>query len=189
MNSHSYLSYTVQSTSSANRHPNQAIAQLYSHHHGWLQRWLHKRLGNAADAGDLAQDTFVRLLSSASGVPLNVTTPRAYLATIANRLSINLYRRRSLEQAYLTLLAQTPEDLAPSPEHQALVLEALDEIDQVLARLPARSRQAFLMAQLEGCTQEEIARRLGLSVRTVQRYLARAFEECIMLASQGALHE
>ena len=45
------------------------------------------------------------------------------------------------------------------------------------------------MAQLEGCTQEEIARRLGLSVRSVQRYLARAFEECIMLASQGALHE
>ena len=69
------------------------------------------------------------------------------------------------------------------------MLEALDEIDQVLARLPARSRQAFLMAQLEGCTQEEIARRLGLSVRSVQRYLARAFEECIMLASQGALHE
>lgn len=175
------------STSSANRHPHQAIDQLYNHHHGWLQGWLRRRLGNAADAADLAQDTFVRLLSSASGEPPNFTTPRAYLATIAHRLTLNLYRRRSLEQAYLVALAQTPEELTPSLEHQALVLEALDEIDQVLAVLPAKSRQAFLMAQLEGFTQEEIANRLSLSVRSVQRHLARAFEECIVLAS-GSSH-
>ncbi|KAA2233543.1 sigma-70 family RNA polymerase sigma factor [Pseudomonas brenneri] len=177
----------MQSTSSHHQH--QAIDQLYSHHHGWLQSWLRRRLGNAADAADLAQDTFVRLLCSAPGEPLNFTTPRAYLATIANRLSINLYRRRSLEHAYLAVLAQTPEDLSPSLEHQALVLEALDEIDQVLALLPARTRQAFLMAQLEGYTQEEIASQLGLSVRSVQRYLARAFEECIVLASQSGQYE
>ncbi|KRP45419.1 RNA polymerase sigma factor [Pseudomonas libanensis] len=164
----------------------QSIGQLYSHHHGWLQGWLRRRLGNAADASDLAQDTFVRLLSSGPGEPLNFTTPRAYLATVAHRLTLNLYRRRSLEQAYLAALAQTPEDLAPSLEHQALVLEALDEIDQVLALLPAKTRQAFLMSQLEGYTQEEIASRLGLSVRSVQRYLARALEECIVLASQSA---
>ncbi|MCX2901636.1 sigma-70 family RNA polymerase sigma factor [Pseudomonas mandelii] len=179
----------MHSTSSANLNRHQSIDQLYGHHHGWLQGWLRKRLGNAADAADLAQDTFVRLLGSTPGEPLNFTTPRAYLATIANRLSINLYRRRSLEQAYLAALAQTPDELAPSLEHQALVLEALDEIDQVLALLPGKTRQAFLMAQVEGYTQEEIASRLNLSVRSVQRYLARAFEECIVLASQGALHE
>lgn len=179
----------MHSTPSAPHHPHQAIDQLYSHHHSWLQGWLRKRLGNAADAADLAQDTFVRLLSSAPGEPLNLTAPRAYLATIANRLTINLYRRRSLEQAYLAALAEVPEELAPSLEHQALVLEALDEVDRVLAVLPAKARQAFLMAQLEGYTQEEIASRLGISVRSVQRHLARAFEECIVLASLGAQHE
>lgn len=179
----------MHSTPSAPHHQHQAINQLYSHHHSWLQGWLRKRLGNAADAADLAQDTFVRLLSSAPGEPLNLTTPRAYLATIANRLTINLYRRRSLEQAYLAALAHIPEELAPSLEHQALVLEALDEVDRVLAVLPAKARQAFLMAQLEGYTQEEIASRLGISVRSVQRHLARAFEECIVLASQGTQDE
>ncbi|HDS1820188.1 TPA: sigma-70 family RNA polymerase sigma factor [Pseudomonas putida] len=179
----------MQSTSSANHPRHHAIDQLYSHHHSWLQSWLRRRLGSAADAADLAQDTFMRLLCSATGEPLNCTTPRAYLATIANRLALNFYRRRSLEQAYLDALAQTPEALAPSLEQQALVLEALDEIDQVLALLPAKTRQAYLMAQLEGYTQEEIASRLNLSVRTVQRHLARAFEECIVLASQCAQHE
>lgn len=179
----------MQPTSSANHPPHQSIDHLYSPHHGWLQGWLRRRLGNAADAADLAQDTFVRLLNTASGEPLSFTTPRAYLATIANRLTLNLHRRRSLEHAYLNALAAAPQDLAPSLEHQALVLEALDEIDQVLALLPAKSRQAFLMAQLEGYTQEEIASRLDLSVRSVQRHLARAFEECIVLASQSAAHE
>ncbi|WP_455826343.1 sigma-70 family RNA polymerase sigma factor [Pseudomonas graminis] len=179
----------MQPISSANRHPPQSIDQLYGHHHSWLLGWLRQRLGNAADAADLAQDTFMRLLTRAPDEPLNFTTPRAYLATIAHRLTLNHYRRRSLEQAYLAALAQTPEELAPSLEHQALVLEALDEIDQVLALLPGKTRQAFLMAQVEGYTQEEIASHLNLSVRSVQRYLARAFEECIVLASQSMQHD
>jgi DNA-directed RNA polymerase specialized sigma24 family protein len=36
--------------------------QLYVRHRGWLQGWLHRRLGNNADAEDLAHDTFIRIL-------------------------------------------------------------------------------------------------------------------------------
>lgn len=38
------------------------IEVLYSDHHGWLQDWLRRRLGNAFDAADLAHDTFLRVL-------------------------------------------------------------------------------------------------------------------------------
>lgn len=94
-----------------------------------------------------------------------------------------MYRRRSLEQAWLETLAHLPEQNTPSLESQALILEALHEVDQVLSCLPARTRQAFLMAQLEGYSQEEIASHLGIHVRSVQRHLARAYEECIILAT------
>ncbi|MCY1285751.1 putative RNA polymerase sigma factor FecI [compost metagenome] len=161
--------------------PQQALHDLYSDHHGWLQGWLRKRLGNAADAADLAQDTFIRLLTAK---PVEIGAPRPYLATIANRLLINLYRRRSLEQAYLEALASLPEAETPSLESQALILEALHAVDAVLGRLPTAARKAFLMAQLEGYTQEEIASHLGIHVRSVQRYLARAYEECIVLAAE-----
>ncbi|MHB0766258.1 sigma-70 family RNA polymerase sigma factor [Stutzerimonas sp. NM35] len=157
------------------------LHRLYSEHHGWLQGWLRRRLGCSADAADLAQDTFFRLLTRP---PLQLAEPRAYLATVANRLLINLYRRRSLEQAYLEALASLPEDEAPTLERQALILEALNEVDRVLARLPTKARQAFLMSQLEGHTQEQIAKHLGIHVRSVQRYLARAYEECIVLAAE-----
>ena len=42
----------MQSTSSANRHQHQAIDQLYSHHHGWLQRWLHNYTTASTDASN-----------------------------------------------------------------------------------------------------------------------------------------
>ena len=40
----------------------QRLHALYRDHHGWLYGWLRRRLGNAADAADLAQDAFLRLL-------------------------------------------------------------------------------------------------------------------------------
>lgn len=158
------------------------VQQLYRAHHAWLLGWLNRRVNNRCDAADLSQDTFVRLLTSAQ-VPDDLREPRAYLATVARRLLVNLYRRRSLEAAYLETLTTLPEDEAPSAESQAAVLEALNEVDQVVARLSAKARRAFLMAQLEGYSQEEIAEVLAVSVRSVQRYLVQAFEECIVLAS------
>ena len=158
------------------------VHQLYRTHHAWLLGWLHRRVNSRCDAADLSQDTFVRLLTSAQ--PLDdVREPRAFLATIAKRLLANLYRRRSLEQAYLEVLASLPEDEMPSAESQAAILEALNEVSKVLARLSTKARTAFLMSQLEGYTQEEIAKQLGVNVRSVQRYVLQGFAECIVLAS------
>ncbi len=40
------------------------VHRLYRDHHGWLQGWLRKRLGDREHAADVAQDTFLRLLVS-----------------------------------------------------------------------------------------------------------------------------
>ncbi len=152
------------------------VTTLYTDHHGWLQGWLRKKLGNAHQAADLAQDTFVRLLSREE--PVQAREPRALLTTVAQRLLANHYRRQQLERAYLQALALLPPVLAPSPEERALLLEALDAIDRMLDGLAPAVRRAFLMAQLEGMKQAEIARELGLSVNTVQRYLAQAGMHC-----------
>lgn len=165
-------------------HP--GITALYTEHHGWLQGWLRRKLGNRFDAADLAQDTFVRLLDAPDSTPekqadWQLREPRAYLTLIAKRLVANLYRRQSLEQAYLEALALLPEPLAPSPEQQAIILETLQEVDTMLDGLPQPVRTAFLLAQLEGLGYAEIAQRLGLSERTVKRYMAQAMARCILL--------
>ena len=161
----------------------EATQALYLQHHGWLVARLRRKLGCAWDAADIAQSTFVRVLA-ATGQPLHdVAEPRAYLTTIARNLLINHVRHRALERAWLDALAQLPAPLAPSPEEHLLVLEALREIDAMLDGLPARAREAFLLAQLDGLTYAEVAARLGVSERTVKRYMAEAFARCILLAA------
>lgn len=156
-----------------------AVHLLYRAHHGWLHNWLRAKLGNSFDAADLAQDTFVRVLRHRHELDA-LREPRAYLATIAKRLVMNHHRRRSLEQAYLEALAVLPPALAPSAEQRLIILETLQEIEEMLAGLSPPARQAFLMAQLAGLSHGEIAERLNISLRSVHRYIAKGFEQCIM---------
>jgi len=173
----------------------QHVQSLYSHH-GWLLAWLRRKLGHVsgnAEAADLAQDTFVRIIVAHKreqcGVQSSEQTmqalrePRAYLTTVASRVLFNHYRRLSLEQAYLQALDQLPEIHAPSPEERLLILETLNEIDAMLQALPGQARSAFLLSQLEGMSYADIAVKLNVSLRTVKRYMAQAFEECIMQES------
>ncbi|ALS64419.1 sigma-70 family RNA polymerase sigma factor [Pandoraea apista] len=157
-------------------HFQREVGALYSDHHGWLRGWLRKKLGNAFDAADLAHDTYLRVLSS--GLAPQAEDARRYLTRIANCLVIDLFRRRHIESAYLEALAALPEPVAPSPETRALVLEALIEIDTLLARLPAKARTAFLLCKLEGLGYREIAGRLQVSVSSVEKYVAQALREC-----------
>ena len=78
------------------------IQDLYQDHHGWLQAWLRRRLGSAADAADLAHDTFVRLLGGRRQQRFDSgAQARAYLRTTARNLCINLWRRQEIERAWL----------------------------------------------------------------------------------------
>ncbi len=159
-----------------------AVDVLYSDHHGWLQGWLRKRLGNTFDAADLAQDTFVRVIKARTA--LDIREPRPYLSMIAKGLLIDLFRRRSLEQSYLEVLAAMPQEQHPSLEEQAIMLQALMEIDRLLLGLGPRVRQAFILSQFDGLTYPQIAERLGVSVRSVNNHMAKAMEHCCLMQIQ-----
>ena len=150
------------------------VKSIYDAHHGWLECWLRKRLGNASDAADIAQDTFVRVLAR----EVAIREPRAMLTTIAQGMVANFYRRRDIELAYEQALAAWPEQHAMSPETRAIMLEMLVEIDALLNSLPALVREAFLLSQLDGMGQADIAARLGISLATVKRHIAKAMLHC-----------
>lgn len=148
------------------------IYTLYSDHYLWLRGWLQKKLGCAAQAADLTQDTFVRLLAAAP--PEELVEPRAFLTTVAKRVLANHYRRREIERAYLDALALLPEQQSPSPEARALVLESLVEIDRMLDGLPVLAKQVFLLVQVDDMPYAAVARELGVSISTVKRYMLKA---------------
>ncbi|MEN7527388.1 MULTISPECIES: sigma-70 family RNA polymerase sigma factor [unclassified Cupriavidus] len=153
------------------------IESLYCDHHAWLKGWLHRRVGSADQAADLAQDTFVRLLNS-ERVPAQLDEPRAYLTTVARNLMSNQWRREQLERAYLDALAQAPYQVELSPEDRAILLETLFELDQLLDGLAPAVREAFLLTQLDGQTHAQVAETLGISIPTVKRYVVKGLQQC-----------
>jgi RNA polymerase sigma-70 factor (ECF subfamily) len=154
-----------------------ALMQLYREHHSWLVSWLDKRVQCRLQAEDHAQDTFVRLMTS--GQTPNLHEPRPYLATIAKNLLINHWRRTSIEQVYLERLSLLPEATALSAEENAIILETLQEIDELLNHLPEKARKAFFMSQIDGLTYLEIAEKLGVSDRMVRKYMVQAMVQCL----------
>lgn len=159
--------------------PSTTVAELYRAHHGWLVGWLRRRLGCPHNAGDLAHDTFVRVLLRPEGE--RPREPRAYLATVAHGLMVDHLRRRDLERAYLTELAALPEAVQPSAEELTLVVEALRAVDRLLDGLAPKVRTAYLYSRLDGLAHAEIAALLGVSVARVRQYLASAARHCYAL--------
>jgi RNA polymerase sigma-70 factor (ECF subfamily) len=155
------------------------VAMLYRQQHSWLHNWLRRRLNCSQSAADLAQDTFMRLLTK-DQVP-ELHAPRTFLAKVAQSVLSNHYRRQKLERAYLEALAAMPEQVAPSLETQAILLETLIALDAALESLERPVREAFLWSQVDGLGHGEIAERLNVSITTVKRYIIKAGAMCIML--------
>lgn len=153
-----------------------SVESLYQAHHSWLNGWLRRKLGCPDSAADLAQDTFIKVLTARE--PPLIIEPRAFLTTLAKRVLFNHYRRQDLERAYLETLAQMPEIVTPSEEHKAIILQTLMELDELLDGLPRAVKRAFLLAQVDGLTYPQIAAELGISVATVKRHLHKAALRC-----------
>jgi RNA polymerase sigma factor (sigma-70 family) len=162
------------------------VEGLYCDHHGWLRGWLRKKLGCAEQAADVAQDTFLRILTARDTLS-GLREPRAYITTTAKHLLIDRARRARIEAVYLQELAVIAEQMdgAPAPEMILMALEALDQFSQALQTLPAKASEAFLLHYMEHQSQAEIAAHLDVSVRMVQKYLAQALLRCQLVWSQA----
>ncbi|MFO2463044.1 sigma-70 family RNA polymerase sigma factor [Pseudomonas sp. 15FMM2] len=155
----------------------QTFTTLYSDHHAWLHGWLRKKLGCPQHAADLAHDAFVRVLLLAE--PQNIKEPRAFLATTAGRLLIDGARRRKIEKAYMQALVIQFQDAGmPDPATIHVALQALERIALMLAGLPQKAREAFLLSRLDGLTYSEIAAQLQVSSSTVKNYISHALVHC-----------
>ena len=167
--------------SGATREP-LSVKTLYSEYHGWLRAVLQRRLGDADDAADLAQDAFLRLLARPRS--LDHDSARPYLSRMARGLCVDLWRRREIERAWLESLALNPDLEAPSAEQRATAVEALMEVDAMLKRLPAPVARAFILSMVHGLDGKTIAARLGVTDRTVRNYLSRAMLACLRLQAR-----
>lgn len=129
------------------------IERIFESCHGLVFRTAYRITGNAADAEDVLQAVFLRLLRRESSAQA-LENPESYLRRAAINVSLDTIRERQEAKS---------EPLADSPPARADDVEMRDCLRHALARLNPRSSEIFALKFLEGYSNPEIARMLEIS--------------------------
>jgi RNA polymerase sigma-70 factor (ECF subfamily) len=150
------------------------VAALNQAHHEVLFRFARLFLGNAADAEEVVQDIYVKLLEQRADLPGSITRPWLY-RVVFNACSDyrkSWWQRRgrgSVDVSALALLV----DGGPTPEVVLLEQERAAELRRVLQQLPPRLRAPVILRDMEGLSYDDIALALACSMGTVSSRLNR----------------
>ena len=150
------------------------IVDFYDHASPDLKRLLVRRLGDGEEAQEVAQDAFEKLLRQAERE--DIKDLRRFFFTMANRLALDVLRRREVQSRFLREQQADQRDSSThdDPERILLGRERLATVRNVLGALPRKTRHVFLLHRFEGYTYAEIARQVGLSQKSVEYHMNRA---------------
>ena len=158
------LSATVETVSEAAGAGPAPDLEVFDEHRSLLFTVAYELLGSVADAEDVVQETYLRWTARPDEV--EVTSPRAYLAKIATRLSLN--RLRSLarrREDYVGPWLPEPLLTVPDVADDVVLSESVNlALMVVLESLGPKERAVFLLREVFGYEHTEIAEALGMTV-------------------------
>jgi RNA polymerase sigma factor (sigma-70 family) len=143
-----------------------------------LVRFLARRVRRAADARDLAQEAYVRILRLERKDL--VRDPQPYLYRVAANLlhEFELKRRADMDG-----LRRWGEELqihgdSPTVDREAEARVLREQLSRVLRELSPKCRAVLILHRRDGMTYDEIGQRLGISASMVKKYLAGGLRHC-----------
>jgi RNA polymerase sigma-70 factor (ECF subfamily) len=149
---------------------------LFEEQRAPLFRFLYRLTGNAADADDLLQDTFLMAWRKRSQFA-GRGSAAGYLRTIAYRVFLNA-RQRIVRREGLWATADREPEAAPPAEAELERAEAseflFDRVREALSSLSDEMREAFVLFRFEHLTCVQIAEAAGIPVKTVESRVRRA---------------
>jgi RNA polymerase sigma factor (sigma-70 family) len=146
--------------------------QVVREHSARVYRLAYRLSGNAQDAEDLTQDTFIRVFRSLADYTPG--TFEGWLHRITTNLFLDMVRRR--QRIRFDALPEDAERLpgtAPSPEQMYVDTHLDPQVQAALDALPPEFRAAVVLCDIEGLSYEEIARTLGIKLGTVRSRIHR----------------
>lgn len=148
----------------------EAFACLVDRYLARLRQFAMRLLGNADDADDVVQETFLRVWQRARTWEPGRVQLTTWLHRIAHNLCIDRIRRRRHTIEY----DDSQSDDAPSQlESEAAAAELSDRVSAALAALQERQRTALLLCHYQGLTNRQAAEILEISVEALESLLAR----------------
>ena len=138
-----------------------------------LTRFLQRNWRNDAEISDLRQEAYARVYEAAQRERPQLVKP--FLFQITRNLMIDRLRRQSVVN--LESVADfdwlNVSDDKPSSEAYVAARQELRLLQAALDKLPPRCRQVVLMRKVEGLSQKEVAKHMGITIETVENQVAK----------------
>jgi RNA polymerase sigma factor (sigma-70 family) len=151
-------------------------------HYEELVDYLRHRFRSPALAREVVHDVCVRLLERPG--PHDARQPIALLRRIAHDAAVDRCRAEDLRRHWVEPRAELPEGTCPSPgpDQHAHGRQALQRLSAAIERMPCRRQQVFILHKIHELPQAEVARRMGIGLKAVERHLRLAMADCRPLA-------
>ena len=162
-----------------------AFEQLLTRHKKDLFQFCLQRTGNNSDAGDILQETFIKVFLN-----LDKYDPRYpfahWLHTIARNTFIDFTRKRretvlSIDNPVGSGPGLNPPATTANPEESLMQRQTGRELDRMLDRMAPRYKQMITLRFIQDYSYEEIAEKLGMPLGTVKTQIHRAREKFYQL--------
>lgn len=140
-----------------------------------LRHFVFFRSGDWVGAEDAVQESFLRLWKNCQAVPPDKA--KSYLYTVANHLFLDDTRRQQVAFRFVQFTQYTGSPSVPAADGELEANELQERLEAALLQLPEGQRVVFLMNRVEKLTYVEIAERLGLSVKAVEKRMHGALVE------------
>jgi RNA polymerase sigma factor (sigma-70 family) len=158
------------------REQDRRISEVVERERSRLVNFIRRRVSEPADAEDVLQDVFFRLVE-ANRLLMPIDHVTAWLFRVARNRIIDLVRKKTPERFSDLLVAAEDdellhlEELLPSPEAGPEAAYArrvlLEELERAVLELPEEQRTVFVAHELDGRSFKEIAEETGVSVNTL----------------------
>lgn len=158
----------------------EAFEFLFTSYYPRLRNYASHFITDVDDVEDIIQDCFVSLWNRRTmltGISLS-----SMLFTMVRNGCLNFLKHKAIAQGYnaeeLKHISGSEAlynlDFLGSADEELLYNELRRQIDEVLSNLPERSRQVFVMSRFEGLKNKEIAERLDISVKVVEKHITKS---------------
>ncbi|MEW5915957.1 MAG: RNA polymerase sigma-70 factor [Gemmatimonadota bacterium] len=153
-----------------------ALETIFRAHYPGLVGFVRRYVKGTEIAEELVQDLFLKIWSRRGSLG-EIDSVKTYLYRAARNTALNHLRRRKLEHEWMEkeqgIIGEEPgeegDDTATENELAAAVRAAVD-------KLPPRCREVFVLSRDSGLTYGEIAKALGISIKTVDTQMGRALK-------------
>ncbi|HLR38630.1 MAG TPA: RNA polymerase sigma-70 factor [Chitinophagaceae bacterium] len=151
----------------------EAFNEIYNRYENDLRDAAFRQLHSADDAKDVVQEVFISLFIRYDKLQITHSL-EAYLFTAIKYKSLNHIRSNRIRKKHINRLSASSSSTETTPAKILYLKELNQQIRYIIASLPKKCRQVYLLSRKEGFTYRDIANELGISISTVEKHIIKA---------------